>query len=235
MARTLSPVRPNAASTAALDEAIQLHLGAQLRTLYGDPDEAKVPRDLARLIERLTQAIRAYSDPVDPEFVKGIMDSVLSLRSFAISLTKRLDQAEDLVQDTILKALSKQAHFEAGTNLQAWLFTILRNTFLSQIRKSGREILDEDGNYAATMTAVPDQEDKLAMQDLNTALAKLPQEQREAILLVGAEGMAYEEAAEMLGVAVGTIKSRVNRARNKLAELMGLDSNDGIAASRLRA
>jgi RNA polymerase sigma-70 factor, ECF subfamily len=88
-----------------------------------------------------------------------------------------------------------------------------------------------DGVHAATMISIPDQEDRLTVQDLHVALAKLPQEQREALLLIGAEGLSYEEAAESLGTKVGTIKSRVNRARTRLAELMGLVHADGIAVS----
>jgi RNA polymerase sigma-70 factor (ECF subfamily) len=136
------------------------------------------------------------------------------------------------VQEAVLKAISKQEKFEADTNLQAWLFTIQRNLFFSGHRKTQREVEDADGAHAATLVTVPDQEDHIAVQDLEAALARLPQEQREAILLIGAEGMAYEEAAELLGVKVGTIKSRVNRARNRLAELMGLSGADGIASDR---
>jgi RNA polymerase sigma-70 factor, ECF subfamily len=211
-------------SAAALSASVRLHLGKQLRALYGDPAESKLPRDLAKLAERVAQVIRAHTEPVDQAFVDGVMDALPNLRAFALSLTGKLDQAEDLVQDTVLKALTKQDTFEAGTNLQAWLFTILRNGFYSTHRKTSREVEDGDGSHAAGMIAIPDQEDKLALQDLSSALEKLPQEQREAIILIGAEGMSYEDAAEALGVKVGTIKSRVNRARNRLAELMGVAS-----------
>jgi RNA polymerase sigma-70 factor (ECF subfamily) len=215
-----------------LNAAIQTHLGRELRALYGDPTEEKLPRSLAQLANRVAQVIRAHTEPVDQAFVDGIMSSLSSLRSFAISLTHDVHRAEDLVQETVLKAISRQESFEAGSNLQAWLFTILRNLFFSAHRKTQREVEDADGSYAASMISVPDQEDKIVVQDLHAALAKLPQEQREAILLVGAEGMAYEEAAEALGVKVGTIKSRVNRARNRLAEMMGLAGEDGVAGSR---
>src|ERR671921_373171 len=214
--------RPDAlAHRATLDHAIRLHLGEQLRALYGDPTQGQLPHHLARLAHRVAQVIRAHTEPVDQAFIDGVMGTLPSLRHFALSLTKNLDQAEDLVQDTVLKALSKQDSFETGTNLQAWLFTILRNGFFSTHRKTSREVEDGDGTHAASMIAIPDQEDKLALQDLSSALDKLPQEQREAIILIGAEGMSYEDAAEALGVKVGTIKSRVNRARNRLAELMG--------------
>jgi RNA polymerase sigma-70 factor (ECF subfamily) len=166
---------------------------------------------------------------VDQAFITGVMAALPSLRNFAMSLTKRVDQAEDLVQDTVLKALSKHDHFEAGTNLQAWLFTILRNGYFSAHRKTNREVEDGDGVHAASLITIPDQEDRLAIQDLSSALEKLPHEQREAIILVGAEGLSYDDAAEALGVKVGTIKSRVNRARTRLAELIGeTDYRSGV-------
>lgn len=211
---------------AALDNSIRLHLGNQLRSLYGDPAGEKLPRDLSKLVDRVAQVIRAHTEPVDQAFIDGVMEALPSLRNFALSLTKKIDQAEDLVQDTVLKALSKQDAFETGTNLQAWLFTILRNGFFSAHRKTSREVDDGEGVHAASLISVADQEDKLAVQDLSAALDKLPQEQREAIILVGAEGLSYEEAAETLGVKLGTIKSRVNRARNRLAELLGSVGDD---------
>ncbi|WP_338105479.1 sigma-70 family RNA polymerase sigma factor [Microvirga tunisiensis] len=154
------------------------------------------------------------------------MTSLSSLRSFAISLTRSVDQAEDLVQETVLRAISKQEKFEPDTNLQAWLFAILRNLFCSVCRKTKREVEDPDGSYAATLIAIPDHEDRIMVKDLAAALAKLPEGQRKAVLLVGAEGMSYEAAAQALGCAVGTIQSRVNRARNRLAELMGFERRE---------
>jgi RNA polymerase sigma-70 factor (ECF subfamily) len=219
------------AETPSLTDAIQIHLGRELRTLYGDPDAEKMPRSLAQLLNRVAQVIRAHTAPVDQAFIDELMTSLKSLRAYAISLTRDIHQAEDLVQETVLKAISKQEKYEAGTNLQAWLFTILRNLFFSAHRTKQREVEDADGVHAATMISIPDQEDRLTVQDLNAALARLPREQREALLLIGGEGLSYEEAAESLGIKVGTIKSRVNRARNRLAELMGLVQEDGIAGS----
>jgi RNA polymerase sigma-70 factor (ECF subfamily) len=214
-----------------LDSSIKAHLGQQLQVLYGNPAETKLPHSLARLLNRLVQVIRARTDPVDQTFVDGVLASVTSLRAFAISLTRDANQAEDLVQETVLRAISKHDNFETGTNLQAWMFTILRNQFFSEHRKSLREVEDGDGSYAATMISIPDQEDRIMIHDLENALHKLPKTQREAILLVGADGLSYEEAAQALGCAVGTVKSRVNRARNCLAEVMRLAGGDGIARS----
>jgi len=214
-----------------LDEAIQTHLGRELRTLYGDPVDDRLPRRLARLLDRVAQVIRAHTEPVDQAFVDELMGSLTSLRAYAISLTRDVNRAEDLMQETILKAISKQEKFETGSNLQAWLFTILRNLFFSAHRKTQREVEDADGVHAATMTSQPDQEDRLAVQDLHAALAQLPREQREALLLVAAEGLTYEETAAALGAKVGTIKSRVNRARTRLAELIGGVESDAVAGA----
>jgi RNA polymerase sigma-70 factor, ECF subfamily len=157
-----------------------------------------------------------------------MLAAVPSLRAFAISLTGNLDRADDLVQETFLRAWANLDRFERGTNLEAWLFTILRNLFHSEYRKRRREVEDADGAFAAKLRTQPDQHTHLDYEDLLTALAKLPPDQREALLLVGAQGMSYEEAAEVCNVPVGTIKSRVNRARNRLAELLDINSEAEI-------
>lgn len=221
------------ASKPIVDKAIQVHLGRELRALYGNPLDEKMPLGLRRLADRLAQVIRARTEPVDQAFLDELMGSLKPLRAFAISLTRDIPRAEDLVQETVLRAISKQDNFEAGTNLAAWLMTILRNLYYSGRRRTQREVEDVDGLHAASLISIPDQEDAIIVQDLHAALAKLPRVQRDAIMLVGAEGMAYEEAAAALGVNVGTLKSRVNRARNRLAELMGLIGEDGVGSSRI--
>jgi RNA polymerase sigma-70 factor (ECF subfamily) len=226
------PVRPVSPSVSAvLDNGIQAHLGRHLRAWYGDPARDKLPPKLAQLLDRVAQVIRARTELIDQTFIADVIANVTSLRAFAISLTRDALQAEDLVQETVLRAISKQEQFMAGTNLQAWLFTILRNQFFSDHRKSLREVEDGDGSYAATMICMPDQEDRIMIHDLETALHKLPDGQREALLLVGVDGLSYEEAAQVLGCAVGTVKSRVNRARRCLAEMMRLTDEDGLARS----
>ena len=175
--------------------------------------------------------------PAGSDLRPAILAAIPSLRAFALSLTGRSEQADDLVQDTILRALANLDRFEPGTNLQAWLFTILRNQFHSTYRRRRREVEDPEGLIAARLSCPPEQSGRLDFQDLRSALAKLPVEQREAVLLVGAEGLSYEEAASICGVAVGTVKSRVNRARRRLADLLGYerDSNggpDGAAQDR---
>jgi RNA polymerase sigma-70 factor (ECF subfamily) len=157
---------------------------------------------------------------VDGGFKRELLAVLPSLRAFAMSLVQRHDRADDLVQDTIMKAWAKQESFELGTNMKAWLFTILRNEFYSQMRKKGREVRDVDGFLTERMAVHPAQYGSLDMKDFKKALDKLPDDQREAIILVGASGFAYEEAAEICGCAVGTIKSRVSRARASLRELL---------------
>lgn len=158
----------------------------------------------------------------EKSFKRELLATLPSLRAFAMSLTGRHDKADDLVQDTIMKAWAKQSGFELGTNMKAWLFTILRNEFYSQMRKRGREVQDTDGVFSDNLAVQPSQFGSLDLQDFRKALEKLPDDQREAIVLVGASGFAYEEAAEICGCAVGTIKSRVNRARVRLQELLSI-------------
>lgn len=159
----------------------------------------------------------------DSDFKSDLMKTIPSLRAFAISLIGKVDRADDLVQETLLKAWANRDSFTPGTNLRAWLFTILRNEFYTFFRKRKREVEDADGAIAASVGIHPEQDGHLDLADMQSALKKLPVDQREALLLVSASDMSYEEAAEICGVAVGTIKSRVNRARNKLSELLELN------------
>ncbi len=148
-----------------------------------------------------------------------------NLRAFARSLVHDPTRADDLVQETILKAWSNLSSFKEGTNMRAWLFTILRNTFYSEIRKHRREVEDVDGRYAAQVPDKPTQQGILDLRDFNKAFVTLPADQREALTLVGASGFSYEEAAAVCGCAVGTVKSRVNRARARLTELLHEDDD----------
>ena len=149
-----------------------------------------------------------------------ILAAVPRLRAFAISLSGSVDRADDLVQETLLRAWAHFDSFQTGTNLNAWLFTILRNLFLSDYRKRKREVEDGDGIYSQGLSSMPEQTGNIELAEVRTALAKLPPDQREALILVGADGLSYEEAAQICGCAVGTIKSRVNRARTRLAKML---------------
>lgn len=155
-------------------------------------------------------------------FKKDLLKTLPSLRAFAISLIRTADKADDLVQDTIVKAWSKQESFKPGTNLKAWLFTILRNEFYSQMRKNGREVQDTNNVFSNNMSIHPPQYGSLDLKDFKKALDSLPAEQREAILLIGASGFSYEDAAQICDCAVGTIKSRVSRARIKLQNILDI-------------
>ncbi len=159
----------------------------------------------------------------------AILQCLPNLRAFAISLTGDMDRADDLVQETITRALAHLHQFEPGTSMQGWLFTILRNQFHTTYRKRRREIEDPDGIIAGQVVIPPEQGGHLDLQDLQSALAKLPPQNREALLLVSAEGMSYEEAAQVCGINIGTIKSRVNRARTMLSTLMGLEGTRDVA------
>jgi RNA polymerase sigma-70 factor (ECF subfamily) len=169
---------------------------------------------------------------LDASVRDAVLASVPSLRAFAISLCGNVDRADDLVQETLLRALANINSFQPGTNMSAWLFTILRNHFRSEYRKRRREVEDGDGSYAETLRSHPEQHGRVEFEEFRTALAKLPSDQREALVLVGASGFSYEEAATICECAVGTIKSRVNRARTRLAELMQIESVDDFGPDR---
>ncbi|MEL6450014.1 MAG: RNA polymerase sigma factor [Pseudomonadota bacterium] len=151
-----------------------------------------------------------------------------ALRAFALSLTRNRATADDMMQDAVLKAWSNIDKYQRGTNMRAWLFTILRNNFYTSRRKLNREVADIDNVFSDTLSVKPDHDGRLQMMDFKQALNTLPDEQREALILVGASGFSYDDAAEMCGVATGTIKSRVNRARAKLTELLHLEDDEAL-------
>lgn len=159
-------------------------------------------------------------------FKAELIELLPSMRAFARSLAHNAAQADDLVQDTLVKALANIERFEPGTNMRAWLFTILRNHYYSQLRKSKREVEDADGKFAARLSSRPEQDGSVDLEDFKVAFAQLAPDHREVLTLVGASGCSYEEAAQICGCAVGTIKSRVNRARRKLADILGLEDED---------
>jgi RNA polymerase sigma-70 factor (ECF subfamily) len=151
-----------------------------------------------------------------------------NLRAFAVSLCGNPDRADDLVQETLVKAWGNLDSFVEGTNLPAWLFTILRNFYYSEYRKRRREVADPDGVIATKLATAPAQNGHMDLRDLHDALQQLPGDQREALILIGASGLSYEEAANICGCAIGTMKSRVNRARNRLAEILAIHSTSEL-------
>jgi RNA polymerase sigma-70 factor (ECF subfamily) len=171
----------------------------------------------------------------ESEWRDAVVQLIPALRAFAWSLSHNASDADDLVQDTLIKAWTNREKFEPGTNLRAWLFTILRNTYYTAAVRRRREVRDETGKYAATLSTGPTQDWSLAIRALQAALAQLPDEHREALILVGAAGLTYEEAAEVCGCALGTIKSRVNRARARLLKLMEADDAFETFAGEMQA
>ena len=168
----------------------------------------------------------------DPAIRDQVLATVPSLRAFAISLCGNLDRGDDLVQETLLRAFTYINSFEPGTNMAAWLFTILRNQFRDENRKRWREVEDADGHYAETLISHPEQTVRIEFEELRSALAKLPAEQCEALTLVGTSGLSYSDAAALCGCAVGTIKSRAHRGRTRLADLLAIDSISKLGANR---
>ncbi len=158
------------------------------------------------------------------QITADLLSVIPNLRAFAVSLCGNLDRADDLVQETLVKAWSNIGTFVEGTNLRAWLFTILRNIYYSEYRKRRREVADPDGTFAAKLATAPTQSGHMDLLDFRAALQQLPGDQREALILIGASGLSYEEAAGICGCAIGTMKSRVNRARSRLADMLSIGS-----------
>lgn len=173
----------------------------------------------------MTSSDARAATTASPQLKSDLIAAIPNLRAFAVSLCGNPDRADDLVQETLVKAWSNLGSFTEGTNLPAWLFTILRNIYYSEYRKRRREVADSDGAIAAKLASAPAQVGHMDFLDFKGALQKLPADQREALILIGASGLSYEEAAGVCGCAVGTMKSRVNRARNRLIELLAISSS----------
>ena len=172
------------------------------------------------------------SAAADEDFKRELVVLIPHLRAFARSLCGDPTAADDLAQDAMLKAWDARASFQIGTNMKAWTFMILRNQFYSEKRRSWRQSQLDQDVAERTLLAVDDPEAPIALDELRLALRSLPDEQREALVLVGAGGFAYEEAAEICNCAVGTVKSRVSRARRAVqaALVSGGYERDGAAA-----
>jgi len=153
-------------------------------------------------------------------FREDLVGAIPMLRGFARSLCGNRDRADDLVQETLAKAIGNRDKYREGTNLHAWLVTILRNQYYSEGRRRWREVSDAEGTHAARLTQSPAHDSAMEMREFLGALQVLPPDQREALILVGASGLSYEEAAEILETRVGTVKSRVSRARARLEVLL---------------
>ena len=210
-----APARPDRTSAFSTEISTAYNGGSLVQQPELDEDDIEPPR----------------FEPVplpDDEFKDQLAQVIPHLRAFGRSLSGSRDLADDLVQETLLKAWAARKRFQAGTNMRAWTFIILRNLFLSQMRRA-RFKGEWDEITASKMLAAPASQDRhVELTDMQRALLHLPQPQREALILVGAGGFAYEEAAEICGCAVGTIKSRVARGRVALEALL----TDGKLPSR---
>jgi RNA polymerase sigma-70 factor (ECF subfamily) len=199
--------------------------------------QAKGPIILANANAARSTAVGKVTEPMTPQpSVQDVMLAAIpNLRAFAMSLSGSADRADDLVQETVMRAMANIGSFTPGTNMAAWLFTILRNRFRTEYRKRRREVEDPDGSYLANLKLPAEQFGRLEFKELIEALAKLPDVQREALLLVAASGFSYDEAAAICEVAVGTIKSRVSRARQLLADLLVIGSPAKFGLDRATA
>jgi RNA polymerase sigma-70 factor (ECF subfamily) len=157
---------------------------------------------------------------VSSSFREQLVEAIPMLRGFARSLSGNYDRADDLVQETLVKAIANRDKYKMGTNLHAWLVTILRNQYYSEGRRRWREVSDGEGTHAARLVEQPAHPARLAMREFMAALQALPADQREALVLIGASGLSYEEAAVVLGTRVGTGKSRGSRARSRLENML---------------
>ena len=203
-----------------LPAPVRDHLGHQLKAFYASMLGKAQPRRHLALIAKFDAALRVQGAAVSSQFRDDLLAALSGLRAYARSLTMDSSRAEDLVQETLVRAWANQHRFEPNSNLMAWLCTILRNRFYTECRKRKREVEDVDGVAATQLIAPAAQEHGAELRKVWAMLGKLPLPQREALLLVGVQGMTYEAAAGLLGCQVGTVKSRVSRARAFLTELL---------------
>jgi len=212
-----------------LPELVRDHLGRQLQSLYASIAADEQPQRLLALIAQLDMALARQDTHAAGAFRDNLLAALPGLRGFALSLVVNPTRADDLVQETLLKAWKNQDKFEPGSNLMAWLCTIMRNQFYTECRKAKREVEDADGAAAAQLIALPTQEHGIELQKVWALLAKLPAAQREALLLVAGQGLTYQAAAALVGTQTGTMKSRVSRARSFLADTLATANQEASA------
>ena len=165
-----------------------------------------------------------------------IEEQIPRLRRYARALTHNLERADDLVQDTLVRAITKEHLWQPGTNLRAWLFTLMHNQYVNNVRRAARESLTvEIDAVSSTLVATTDPTSSRQLRELDRALGQLSEEQRQTMLLVGLEGMSYQEAAAIFNVPVGTVRSRLSRGRDNLRRLMDLPERAGAEPTELAA
>ncbi|MGN8092893.1 sigma-70 family RNA polymerase sigma factor [Methylobacterium sp. 22177] len=205
-----------------LPDSVQYHLGHLLAATYAqDNVEPTIADRFAELLRLLDGAFGRAQDGREKAFQASLLAMVPNLQRFARSLLRSHVGADDLLQNTLLRAWRSRASFAPGTNLEAWLFTIMRNQFYNEHRKRGREVQDEDGAQAERMVSLPEQGGHLDLNDVQAALDRLAPPMRQALVLVAIENLTYEETAAVMQCRIGTVKSRVWRARTQLAEMLG--------------
>lgn len=166
----------------------------------------------------------------DP-FQDQVVALIPRLRAYAMSLSGSSAEADDIVQDALMRAWRFRDGYQMGTNLRAWLYRIVRNAFYTQAAKRRDTVEDIDGRWAATLSCTPDQEWRVQYGELLRAMSQLSPDARDALLLVVSSGLSYQEAADICGCAVGTMKSRVNRARGRLAQIVDFEPSAPVRRS----
>ncbi|MCJ2089930.1 sigma-70 family RNA polymerase sigma factor [Methylobacterium sp. E-005] len=221
--RSAAERRSPATEAGSLHSHVQAQLGERLRQYYPEVAEVDPDSPLGAVLKRLSTALDAAdaNRPVPCAFRDDLIGLVPRLRRYALSLTFDGNEADDLVQFTLLKAWEHRGRFQPGTSLVAWLFTILRNTFINGRRKRSREVPDPDGTYASLLSEPARQDQTLNLRDLQAAIDRLEPTHREALMLVAVDGLPYEAAASVIGCPTGTVKSRVSRARDRLLHELG--------------
>ncbi len=157
-----------------------------------------------------------------------VLELIPRLRAYARALTRDVNDADDLVQETLMKALSSIDSYERGTKLRAWLFTIMRNSFYTNVRKRARETTGVEDCVSSWLTTTPDHDRVMQAKEVMAAIADLPTHYREALILVVMLGQSYQEVAEICGIGMGTVKSRVNRGRRLVMDRIGHDALEGM-------
>jgi RNA polymerase sigma-70 factor (ECF subfamily) len=212
-------------------EAVVASRSANHCSILGTERPPTSGRQLADGAPRAEQAC-GQARTLDSSERASMLRAIPALRAFAVSLTGSTDAADDLVQETLVRAMAHIGTFERGTNMDAWLFTILRNLVYSQSRKKRRDAAYRSMCRQQSWKTHPEQPGKIELMQMRQALMQLPAEQREAVILIGASGLSYEEAAAVIRCAVGTVKSRVSRARERLATLLDADAPDHFGPDR---
>ncbi|AWB22059.1 RNA polymerase subunit sigma-70 [Methylobacterium currus] len=218
---TALPPAPPPSSDTRPSLVIQDFLRKPLQQYFSPVEQTELPPRLAEVLARVEAALAARGDAISFDFRNALMTALPALRTFGLSLSHDVVRADDLVQETCARAWANQHRFQPGTNFTAWLFTIMRNQFYTDLRKGRREVEDGDGILAGQLAAPADQDHASTLRVVRERMEALPEAQRQALLLIGAEGYTYEEAALRLGCQVGTVKSRVSRARSSLLAALG--------------